>query len=125
LQGNHAHQIKEITGMTIHVTFDPTDEADVEYVTSLLAGAEPEEAAPAAKPKGKAKAAPVEEPEEEEAAEGPTMQDAIDKATELVGEGRAAEVKGALANFGVKRVGELDESQVAEFLEALEGDSVV
>jgi hypothetical protein len=53
------------------------------------------------------------------------MQDAIDKATELVGEGRAAEVKGALANFGVKRVGELDESQVAEFLEALEGDSVV
>lgn len=104
--------------MTIHVTFDPTDQADVDYVTSLLAGDEPTTEVATSKPKGKAAAA---EPE------GPTMQDAIDKATEFVGEGRTAEVKGVLAELGVKKVGELEESQIAEFLEAIEalGESAV
>lgn len=108
--------------MTIHVTFDPTDEADVAYVTNLLNGEESAAPAPAAK---KAKAAPAAEEPAEEEATGPTLEDAVAKATELVGEGEAAKVKGALAQFGVKRVSELEESQVAEFLAALDEESVV
>lgn len=108
--------------MGIAISFDPTDASDVEWVQDLLST--PDEApAPATKTKSKAKAAPEPEPEEEST--GPTLQDAVDRATELVSDGRAADVKGALANFGVKRVSELEESQVAEFIEALEGDGVV
>lgn len=118
--------------MTITVSFDPNDASDVEYVQALLAG---EEAAPAPTPakkapakKAAAAAAPPAEEEatEEEPADGEvTLQQCIDKATELVGEGRAAEVKGALATLGVKRVGELEESQYAEFFEAISAESVV
>src|SRR4051794_28064333 len=107
--------------MTIAISFDPTNPEDVEYVTTLLAT--PEEApapAPAKKAPAKKAAAAAAPPAEEEATEEEpadgevTLQQCIDKATELVGEGRAAEVKGALATLGVKRVGELEESQYAE-----------
>lgn len=111
------------------ITFDPTDADDVEWVQNLLSTPEPDEA-PAAAPKKaapkKAAAAAAEEPAEDEGGEdGPTLQECINKATELVGEGRAAEVKGALANLGVKRVGELEESQYAAFLEAINEESPV
>lgn len=116
--------------MTISISFDPNDAADVEYVQSLLGGAEAPAAAPAKKaaPKKAAAKAPEPEPEAEEEAgddEGVTLQQCIDRATELVSEGRAAEVKGALSNLGVKRVGELEESQYEEFLAAISEDSVV
>lgn len=118
--------------MTIAISFDPTDATDVEYVQGLLSTPpEPEADVPAPKkaPAKRApkKAAPEPEPEEEEEEEsaGVTLEDAVARATELVAEGRAAEVKGALANFSVKRVSELEESQVEEFLAALSEDSVV
>lgn len=112
--------------MTIAISFDPTDATDVEYVQSLLAGETVEEApAPAPKKAPAKKAKPAPEPEPEEEATGVTLEDAVARATELVSEGRAAEVKGALATFDVKRVSELDESQVEAFLEALNEDSVV
>lgn len=113
--------------MGIAVSFDPTDESDLEWVRNLLNN--PEESEAPAKPapkKSAAKAKPAPEPEpEEEASDGPTLEDAVARATELVSEGRAADVKGALQNFGVKRVSELEESQVEAFLEALAEDSVV
>ena len=112
--------------MTIAISFDPTNSDDVEYVQRLLAEAVEVEETPApAKSTRKAKAAPAPEPEPEEEPEGNTLEDAVTRATELVAEGRAAEVKGALANFGVKRVSELEESQVEEFLAALNEDGVV
>lgn len=111
--------------MTIAISFDPTDASDVEYVTNLLnaPGATDEPAAPAAKTTRKAKAAPALEPEEVE--EGATLEQAVEKAQELVAEGRSAEVKGALATFNVKRVSELEGSQFEEFLALLNEDSVV
>ena len=113
--------------MGIAISFDPTDASDVEYITNLLNEPEAEEAPAKAAPKtrAKAKAAPEPEPADDDTPEGPTLEDAIAKAQELVGEGRAAEVKGALANLGVKKVTELEESQYAEFIEALSEDSVV
>lgn len=95
---------------------------------------------PASKPAPKAKKeAPVEEPpaQEEEktlqeelfeidgdaapAAEEPTLQDAIDRATELVSNGKASVVKEALAAQSAKRVSELKGKGIAAFLTAVEG----
>lgn len=121
--------------MTIHISFDPTSQEDVEYVLALIqddpaarqylsqddpAARQYEEEAPTPR-KSRAKAA---DPEPEPDAE-PTMEDAVARATELVSEGRTADVKGALANLGVKRVSELEESQIAEFLEAVSEDNLV
>lgn len=53
--------------------------------------------------------------------EGPaTMDTAVKRATELVANGKAAEVKAALATAGVKRVSELKGKAIAAFLEALD-----
>lgn len=95
---------------------------------------EPEETpapAPAKKAPAKkaaTKAAPAPEPEEdllggepEPAGDGPTMSDAVAAATKLVSSGESAKVKAALESVGVARVSGLDESQVADFLAALEG----
>lgn len=110
--------------MTIAISFDPTDDSDLEYVRNLLSVPEADEApAPAAPKKGKAKAAPAPEPEDEP--DGVTLEQCVERAQELVAEGRSAEVKGALAEFDVKRVSELDASQYGEFLEKLNEDSVV
>lgn len=113
--------------MAITLSFDPQDSDDVAKVLEIIGETPEAEEAPkaAAKPKGKAKPAPAPEPEEDEATDGPTLEDAVARASELVAEGRANDVRGALANLGVKRVSELEESQVAGFLEALAEDSVV
>lgn len=108
--------------MAVTISFDYNDESDREFILGLLSpeegGVDDAEETPA--PRAKSKAQPAaDEPD------GPTMEQAVERATELVGEGRAADVKGALANFGVKRVSELEESQIAEFLESLDGESVV
>lgn len=114
--------------MSITISFDPNDGEDVAYIQAMLGGgeAEVEAPAPAKKAAPKKAAKPAAEPEPEPEADGePTLEDAVARATELVGEGRAAEVKGALAQFDVKRVSELSEDQVPAFLEALNEDSVV
>lgn len=95
-------------------------------------------AAPAAKANGDtkkaaAKAAPapvVEEPDEDllgggdapEPTDGPTMTDAVARATTLVSEGGAAKVKEALATVGAKRVSEMDEKDIPAFLAALDAE---
>lgn len=48
-----------------------------------------------------------------------TLADAVAQATELVKQGKAADVKAALATVGATRVSELKGAKIATFLEAL------
>lgn len=63
--------------------------------------------------------------EEEEASEEPqgdedfTIDDAVSKATELVGTGKTALVKAALVKIGAKRVSELKGDKIAAFMKEL------
>lgn len=93
-------------------------------------GSEQSEAKPAKKAAAKKAAKKpepvVEEPEDEDedddlvGDDGPTMADAVARATELVSAKRAPEVKAALANLDVEKVSHLKGDQIAAFLEALE-----
>ena len=94
-------------------------------------------AAPAAAPKAaakaaakpKAKPAPAPEPEveteveveaeEDVAGDGPTMEDAVAKATKLVSSGQAAKVKAALVEVGAKKVSEIATEDLGTFIDAL------
>ena len=81
---------------------------------------------PAEPKKAPAKTEPEPEPEPEETDEDliggePTVQDAIDKATELVGQGKQALVKAALKAVGADRVSNIPASKAAAFLAELEG----
>lgn len=129
--------------MQITISFDPATLTDEDVrIFALLAGTDadvkadggtPEKAAPAAAPAAKAapKAKPApkaEEPveEAEEAveddapdADGATMEDAVALATKLVSSGQAAKVKAALAEAGAKRVSELGEDKIADFIASL------
>ena len=118
--------------ITITIDTDNLSAVDQEILGRLAGGqAEAPKAAPAAKkaakPAPKAKAPePVEEPEEavEEPEEdllgggddAPTMEDAVSLATKMVSDGKTAEVKAALAAVGAKRVSEISEAKIAEFI---------
>lgn len=100
-------------------------------------GEKPEKAAPAAKSSSTAKStkkaekAPEPEPEEAEeadepdtddsddAGDGPTMKEAVELATKLVSSGEAKKVKAALNAVGAKRVSELPEDKIGEFVDSL------
>lgn len=76
------------------------------------------------KKKTEPKAEPVSEPEPEApsepaAAGSPTMEDAVALATQLVSNGRAADVKAALASFDTKRVSELKDDAIPQFVALL------
>lgn len=100
-------------------------------VLSILVGDNAVVPVPAATPakatptpaKKAAAAAPAKADPEPEADAGSddavTMQDAVDLATRLVSEGKAADVKAALANAGVKRVSELEGDAVGVFVTTL------
>lgn len=77
--------------------------------------------APAKASPAKATKAPEPDVEEDEDAsdDAPTKQDAVDRATELVSTGKAAQVKAALNAAGVKRVSELKDADIPAFLDAL------
>lgn len=108
-----------------------TDRSILEHILGKKTTVQPvEEPKPAtSKPARKApapKPAPVEEPEVEDEAEdedllggGVTLQDAIDRATELVSEGKAAQVKAALAKVGAKRVSDIKQDSLKAFVDAL------
>lgn len=53
-------------------------------------------------------------------AEAYTLDDVVSKATELINAGKQGVVKGALADFGAKRVSEVDPSDFAAFVAKLE-----
>ena len=87
------------------------------------------EAKPA--PKAKAKPAPAKDeapatdeapakPEPVEDAPGTSVDDAVARAAALLSEGKAEQVKAALASLDINRVSQLKPSQVGAFLEALD-----
>lgn len=103
----------------MQITFDPTDSAECALVADLLEslkGDAPK--APAAKPKAAKAAEPEPEPEDEDLLGGgePTMEDAVAAATKLVSDGKAADVKAALAKVGAKRVSEVKPENIAKFI---------
>lgn len=57
----------------------------------------------------------------EDGEDGPTLADATAIATELVSKGKSNVVKAALNDLGVKRVSQLDPSDIAEFLQIVKG----
>lgn len=72
----------------------------------------------------KAAAAPPQEPDDEPdedllGGDEYTMQDAVDRATELISAGKQPVIKKALADLGAKRVADLKGDQIREFIEAL------
>lgn len=79
-------------------------------------------AAPAKAAAAKKAAAPVVEEVEEDlvGGNGPTLADAVERATSMVSAGQSSKVKEALAVVGAKRVSEIPEESVADFLEALD-----
>lgn len=107
--------------MQITITFDPADELDeVELLLVNLRGeaaaAPAAKATPAKKTAAKKTAAkaPAEDPEVED---GPTLEDAVARAQELVGLKLTQGVKDAVKELGAPRVSELKGDQIAEFLE--------
>lgn len=112
-------------------TSTPLSDTD-KAILALVAGDLPvativEEPAKVPAPKRAPKPAPEPEPEEEEEADEDliggevTVQDAVDKATALVGEGKQALVKAALKAVGADRVSNIPQSKAAAFIAALEG----
>lgn len=81
-------------------------------------------AAPAAK-KAAAKAPAkdpepaADEPDTDEDASTPTLEDAVALATKMVSNGEAKKVKSALSDVGAKKVSEIPEGKVSEFVAAL------
>lgn len=85
----------------------------------------PAEAEEAPEPEPEEAPAEPEEPEAEETEDGSDagedpMAAAVAKATKLVSEGKSSVVKTALADLGVRRVSELDDDNVGDFLKALQ-----
>lgn len=120
----------------MQITIDTANLTDLDkQVLALLSGgASVPTPAPAAKaaPAAKKAAAPKAEPKAEEPAEEPeeaadeaagddevTLEDAKTLATKMVANGEAAKVKAALATVGAKKVSEVAEDKVAEFVAAL------
>jgi hypothetical protein len=62
--------------------------------------------------------APVEDDEPEETGDA-TLESAVKRATELIGDGRGKEVREVLNSIGVKRVAELKGAKIQQFLDAL------
>ena len=61
------------------------------------------------------------EEDEKDGEDGPTLADATAIATELVSKGKSNVVKAALNDMGVKRVSQLDPSDIAEFIQIVKG----
>lgn len=112
----------------------PATAAEAEEPTVAKAAAPAKKAAAPAKKAAAPKPDPEPEPDEDEDAteaveedadedllgsDGPTMEDAVALATKLVNGGEAARVKAALADAGAKRVSELKESDIADFVATL------
>ena len=119
--------------MQVNISFDPSTELDeVKALIESLEGGDstpaPAAKAPAKKttaPRKTAAAKPAPEPEEEseeEETEGPTLEDAIARAQELVGEKRTDEVKAAVKALKVERVSKLSGAKIAKFLEMVADD---
>lgn len=110
----------------MQITFDTTElTAEDREVLAVYASKAAPTAKAATPPKpvtSKAAKAPESEVEEEidlGLDSAPTTQDAIDRATVLVGEKKAQKVKDVLADLGVERVSVLEGDDIVSFLAAL------
>lgn len=117
----------------MHISIDTQvdlSSTDKAILRALVGEASVAKAAPAkatpAKKTAAAKPAPAPEPEPEVEEDedllgtsGLTVEDAVAKATAMVAEGNAKEVKAALDAIGVKKVSALTEDQVAGFFAEL------
>lgn len=114
----------------MQITFDPSNPEDCALVATIVEAVSgrgevpaPKTSAPAKK--AAAKPAPAPEPTEESEEdllggdEEVTMEDAVAAATKLVSDGKAAQVKAALAKVGAKRVSEVAEADLAKFVASL------
>lgn len=123
--------------MQITITVDTTSSTQlkeaIEALQKLMGApvkAKQEEAAPAPAPAARAAAQePEEEPEEQmhakaQAAEEADVEDlktdAVARAKELVRDGESKKVREALAAVGAKRVTEIPDKKIAEFMASLE-----
>ncbi len=98
----------------------PLSETEKSALRMILIGGDPvtpaaAEAAPTWVPTPAPTPAPAPEPEADDA----TMEDAVQLATKLVSEGKAAQVKEALRGVGAKRVSELKGDAIATFIASL------
>lgn len=99
-------------------TMTETEQRVLDALSGRVASSTVTVVPPAAKATAKATPEPV---EDLLGAQGATLEDAVARATTLVSEGRAAEVKAALATAGAKRVSELKPANIQAFLDALDG----
>lgn len=104
------------------VALSETDLAILALLTGEEAAAPTPAKKAAAPARRTAKKAAAPEPDEEDE-DGPTLDDAVARATEMVGEKRTDEVKAALKKVKAARVSELKGAQIAQFLELVAGDA--
>lgn len=114
----------------MQLTLDINDASDLDMLQKIASvltdGVSPAPPAPAKKaaaaPAKKAAAAPEETPEVpvDDVAAGPTMKDAFTRASQLMSQDRTKDVKAALDKFGVSRVSELADDQLAGFIAELD-----
>lgn len=117
--------------MQITITLDTESKQDMTALAALVSNLSGDAPSPAAAAKTTAKktaaAPPKDEPKTDEDSsddaaagnDGETLEDAVKMATELVSSGQAAKVKAALATVGAKRVSEIPEDKVADFIAEL------
>lgn len=119
----------------MHISIDTTEplsDTDKQILSVLSGGAVAPAPAPVEKAAAPAKkaAAPKATPKAEEPAEddtagddsgdgGATLEEAVALATKMVSNGEAAKVKAALGEVGAKKVSEIPEDKVDEFIAAL------
>lgn len=96
--------------------YEKTDEAEPEKPKAAAAKAAPViDKKAAAAPPVKEEPEPQTETEEDVLGGGPSLQDAIKRATDMVAAGKIAHVKAALAAVGAAKVSQLPEDKVSEF----------
>lgn len=119
--------------MQVTLTFDTADDAvlsdkDIKILRAITGNADEVSAAAAAEDKptprkrAAAKKTAAAPPADETSDDDPSLEDAVALATELVADGKTADVKKVLAKLKVKRVSELEGDAIAEFLAAFADD---
>lgn len=120
--------------MQVSITFDTAEgtelsDKDIRILRAItgnadeVTGGAEDKPTPAPRKRAAAKKAAAAPPvEDDSSGDEPSLEDAVALATELVADGKTAEVKKVLARLKVKRVSELEGDAIAEFLSAFGSD---
>lgn len=107
----------------MQITIDTDNAKDLEILQAMVGALNGNNATAVATKKTtaakKTAAAPAPEQTPEEPEAGVTLDDAVKLATEMVADGKATEVKAALAQFDADRVSKLDPGHISGFIAAL------